>query len=149
MVSGRNCLKYFCVFFVLQSSGAQRLFDHSVCVFAPRTHPLCFTFSRVERLVSNYTSSRVLIYARSSLTIPPVTCNSLCPVFIFVRVGMFWFFFSRPLECSPHFDTSRLISGSNLYFLHIWVFLSVCQLVSTSSYKKYVSFIPCTGHVGP
>jgi hypothetical protein len=30
MLSDLNCLKYFCVFFVLQSSGAQRLFDHSV-----------------------------------------------------------------------------------------------------------------------
>jgi hypothetical protein len=29
-VSDWNCLKYFCVFFVLQSSGAQRLFDHPV-----------------------------------------------------------------------------------------------------------------------
>jgi hypothetical protein len=30
MVSDWNCLKYFCVFSVLQSSGAQRLFDHHV-----------------------------------------------------------------------------------------------------------------------
>jgi hypothetical protein len=30
MVSDWNCLKYFCVFFVLQSSGEHRLFDHSV-----------------------------------------------------------------------------------------------------------------------
>jgi hypothetical protein len=31
MISDRNCLKYFCVFFVLWSSGAERLSDHSVC----------------------------------------------------------------------------------------------------------------------
>jgi hypothetical protein len=30
MVSDWNYLKYFCVFFVLYSSGAQRLFDHPV-----------------------------------------------------------------------------------------------------------------------
>jgi hypothetical protein len=30
MVSDWICLKYFCVFFVLYSSGAQRLFDHPV-----------------------------------------------------------------------------------------------------------------------
>jgi hypothetical protein len=40
MVSGWNCLKCFCMFFILQSSYAERLFDHSVfpyilsyCVF--------------------------------------------------------------------------------------------------------------------
>jgi hypothetical protein len=30
MVSDWNCLKYFCMFFVQLSSGAQRLFDHPV-----------------------------------------------------------------------------------------------------------------------
>jgi hypothetical protein len=30
MVNYWNCLKYFCVFFVLKSLGAQRLFDHPV-----------------------------------------------------------------------------------------------------------------------
>jgi hypothetical protein len=38
MVSDWNCLKYFCMFFVLYSSGAHRLFDHPVPYFyeAPR-----------------------------------------------------------------------------------------------------------------
>jgi hypothetical protein len=30
MVSDWNCLKYFCLFFVLQSSGEQRIFYHPV-----------------------------------------------------------------------------------------------------------------------
>ena len=51
---------------------------------------VCKGYSRIT-----HTSSRVMIYARSSWTIPPVKCNLTILLFIFVHVGVFWFFQGR------------------------------------------------------
>jgi hypothetical protein len=54
MVSDWNRLKYFCVFFVLSSSDAQRLFDHPVYTFVHTQNQILFGRPRTKHPLERY-----------------------------------------------------------------------------------------------